>query len=323
MLAELQPREAGPVTLPPPARPAWFRPAWSRRAVGGLAPYLYLVPALAGLVVWIYRPLVETFDYSFYNWNMLPTSPMIPAGWHNYSQLFHLPALWQALGTTGLYMAGLIVFGVGLPLLIGVMGQNVPARSRGVYRALIFMPVLISPVVAATVWQFLLTPNGGLVDTVLHWFGLAQTNWLQQPNTAKFAIVAISGWKLLGVSVLVLTAGLAAISPEYSEAAAIEGAGRFQVFRRITLPLLSPTLMFMFITAVLVSSQVVFPLINVLTQGGPEGSSTDIYYFLYQYGFTSFNVGLASAAAVCFFLTFGVLALICAWLLERFSFYDN
>jgi multiple sugar transport system permease protein len=318
MLAELQPREASPVVLPPPARPAL-----RRRLSGGLAPYLYLVPALAGLAVWIYRPLAETVQYSFYSWNMLPTEPMTPAGWHNYAQLFRLPALWQALGTTGLFMAGLVIFGVGLPLLIGVMAQNVSPRSRGVYRALIFLPVLVSPVVAATLWEFLLTPNGGLADTVLGWLGLAQTNWLQQPDTAKYAIVAISGWKLLGVSVLVLTAGLAAISPEYSEAAAIEGAGRFQVFRRITLPLLSPTLTFMFITAVLFSSQVVFPLVNVLTQGGPEGTSTDIYYFLYQYGFTSFNVGLASAAAVCFFLAFGVVALACAWLLERFSFYDT
>jgi multiple sugar transport system permease protein len=318
MLTELQPREASPVALPLPGRPAL-----PRRLLGGLAPYLYLVPALAGLVVWIYRPLVQTFDYSFYSWDLLPTSPQVAVGWHNYVQLFRLPALWQALGTTGVYMAGLIIFGVGLPLLIGFMAQNVSTRSRGVYRALIFLPVLISPVVASTLWEFLLAPNGGLVDTVLGWFGLAQPNWLQQPDTVKYALVAISGWKLLGVSVLVLTAGLAAISPEYSEAAAIDGASRFQVFRRITLPLLSPTLMFMFITAVLFSSQVVFPLVNVLTQGGPQGASTDVYYFLYQYGFTSFDVGLASAAAVCFFLAFGVLALICAWLLDRFSFYDN
>jgi multiple sugar transport system permease protein len=318
MLVEIQPREPSPVALSVPVRRTPVR-----RSAGRLAPYLYLFPALAGLVLWVYRPLAETFDYSFYNWDLLPTSPRLAVGWSNYKQLSHLPALWQAVGTTGVYIAGLIVFGVGLPLLIGVVAQNVSPRSRSAYRALIFLPVLVSPVVAATLWEFLLAPSGGLVDTVLGWFGLAQTNWLQQPDTAKYAIVAISGWKLLGVSVLVLTAGLAAISPEYSEAAAIDGASRAQVFRRITLPLLSPTLMFMFITAVLFSSQIVFPLINVLTQGGPQGASTDVYYFLYQYGFTSFNVGLASAAAVCFFIAFGVLALICAWLLDRFSFYDN
>jgi multiple sugar transport system permease protein len=183
--------------------------------------------------------------------------------------------------------------------------------------------VLVSPVVTATVWEFLLSPVGGFFDTVLGWFGLAQTNWLQQPDTAKYAIVAISGWKVLGVSVLIVTAGLAAISTEYYEAAAIDGAGRFQVFRRVTLPLLSPTLLFMFIFVVLLSSQIIFPLVNALTQGGPAGTTTDIYYFLYTNGFMSFDVGLASAAAVCFFVVFGAVALVCIRLLDRFSFYDN
>jgi multiple sugar transport system permease protein len=321
VLVELQPRPTGTAAASVLVRSAG-RPS-ARRLLTWLSPYLYLLPALAGLILWIYRPLAQTFVYSFYNWDLLPTSPMVGVGWHNYDELFHLPALWQAVGTTGLYMVGLIVFGVGLPLLIGVLAQNVSPRSRAAYRALIFLPVLVSPVVAATLWQFLLAPSGGLIDTVLGWFGFAQTNWLEQPDTAKYAIVAISGWKLLGVSVLVLTAGLAAISPEYSQAAAIDGASRGQVFRQVTLPLLSPTLMFMFISVVLFSSQIIFPLLNVLTQGGPQGSTSDIYYFLYEYGFTSFNVGLASAAAVCFFLVFGLLALICAWLLDRFSFYDN
>jgi len=298
-------------------------PSWHRRVIGWLEPYLYLLPALAGIGIWIYRPLVETIDYSFYSWNLLPTSPKLNVGWSNYSQLFHLPALWQAVGTTLAFMAGLVVFGVLLPLLIGALTQSVSPRSRAVYRALLFLPVLVSPVVTATVWEFLLAPSGGVLDTVLSWFGFDQTNWLQQPNTAKYAIISISGWKVLGVSVLIVTAGFAAISTEYYEAAAIDGADRWQVFKRITLPLLSPTLMFMFVTSVLLSSQIIFPLLNVLTQGGPSGATTDIYYFLYQYGFTSFDVGLASAAAVCFFIVFGVLALVCVRLIDRFSFYDN
>jgi multiple sugar transport system permease protein len=296
----------------------------ARRRVGRLfEPYWYLLPALAGLGIWIYRPLVETFDYSFYSWNLLPTTPKLNVGWHNYSSLLHMPALWQAVGTSLLFMGGLLVFGLGLPVLIGTAAQRLSPRARSAYRALIFLPVLVSPVVTATVWQFLLAPSGGVVDTVLSWLGLKQTNWLAQPNTAKFAVVAISGWKVLGVSVLIVTAGLAAISSDYYEAAAIDGASRSQIFRRVTLPLLSPTLLFLFITAVLLSSQIVFPLLNVLTQGGPQGSTTDIYYFLYQYGFTSFDVGLASAAAVCFFVVFAAIAIVCIRLLERFSFHDN
>jgi multiple sugar transport system permease protein len=310
-------------TVPPPLTAEVAVPSTWRRVASVLEPYLYVLPALAFIGVWIYRPLIETFDYSFYSWNLLPTSPKLNVGWKNYTQLFHLHALWQAVGTSGFFVAGLICFGVLIPILIGALTENVSPRSRATYRALIFLPVLVSPVVTAVVWQFLLAPSGGFIDTVLGWFGLDQTNWLQQPNTAKFAVVAISGWKILGVSVLIVTAGLAAISTEYYEAAAIDGANRFQIFRRITMPLLSPTVLFMFITAVLLSSQIIFPLLNVLTQGGPSGSTTDIYYFLYTYGFTSFNVGLASAAATCFFIVFGIVALVCVRLLDRFSFYDN
>ena len=294
-----------------------------RRVLKYAEPYLYLLPAVVGLGLWIYRPLVETFTYSFYRWNLLPTTPKVNVGWSNYSTLLHTSALWQAVGTSGFFLVGLLLFGLVLPLLIATLAQHVSPRASSFYRAVIFLPVLVSPIVTATIWEFLLSPVGGFVDTVLGWLGFAHTNWLQQLNTAKYSIAITSGWKVLGVSVLVITAGLAAISTEYFEAAEVDGASRAQTFRRVTLPLLSPTLLFMFITVVLLSSQIIFPLINALTQGGPEGSTTDIYYFLYQYGFQSFNVGLASAAAVCFFLVFGAVAIVCVRLLDRFSFYDN
>ena len=299
------------------------RSSRGRRFTSFSEPYLYLVPALIGLFAWIYRPLVETLDYSFYRWNLLPTTPKVNVGWSNYTTLLHMPALWKAVGTSGFFLVGLLIFGLFLPLLIATLAQHVSVRASKFYRALIFLPVLVSPIVTATLWEFLLSPVGGFVDTVIGWFGFAPTNWLQQLNTARYAIAITSGWKVLGVSVLVITAGLAAISTEYFEASAVDGASRLQTFRRVTLPLLSPTLLFMFITVVLLSSQIIFPLVNALTQGGPEGSTTDIYYFLYQNGFESFNVGLASAAAVCFFAVFAVIALVCVRLLDRFSFYDN
>ncbi len=308
-------------TSPPPIGDV--APQRTRRLLTMAVPYLYLVPALIGLGLWIYRPLIETFDYSFYRWNLLPTSPKVNVGWSNYSTLFHMPALWKAVGTSGFFLVGLLIFGLVVPLAIATTAQHVSPRASSIYRGVIFLPVLVSPIVTATIWEFLLSPVGGLVDIVLGWFGLSQTNWLQQINTAKYSIALTSGWKVLGVSVLVITAGLAAISTEYFEAAEVDGASRAQTFRRITLPLLSPTLLFMFITVVLLSSQIVFPLVNALTQGGPEGSTTDIYYFLYQNGFQSFNVGLASAAAVCFFLIFGAVAIVCMRLLDRFSFYDS
>jgi multiple sugar transport system permease protein len=317
MLVEVTAPAAQPSPAPAGRRHPW-RVLWS-----GATPYLYLLPALLGLVIWIYRPLVETFQLSFFNWDLLPADPKVAAGWHNYTRVLTLPQLWAAVEVTGIYILGLLIFGVGLPVLIGVLAQQVGPRARSVYRGLLFIPVLVSPVVAATVWDFLLAPKLGVVDGALAPIGLGSINWLTNPSAARVAIVAIAGWKVIGVSVLIVTAGLAAISPEYYEAAAIDGASRWQTLRRLTLPLLSPTVLFLVITSVLLSSQIIFPLINSLTQGGPANTTTDIYYLLYQYGFTSFDVGLASAAAVLFFLAFGVLALICVRLLDRFSFYEG
>jgi multiple sugar transport system permease protein len=287
-------------------------------------PYLYLFPALAGFALWVYLPLTNTIRYSTVSWNLLPTSPQTGVGLANYRTVLDLPQLRQALGTTGLYLAGLVAFGVILPVLVGAMTGQLGPRARAVYHGALFVPVLISPIVAATIWTFLLTPSGGVVNGLLARLGVAPHNWLVEPGTARGAVVLIAGWKVLGASVLIVTAGLAAISPEYHEAAAIDGAGRLRTFREVTLPLLSPTLLFLFTTAVLLSEgQIIFPLINSLTAGGPGNATSDVYYLLYSFGFTSFDVGRASAAGVLFFAGFAVIAVACVTLLDRFSLYQD
>ena len=287
-------------------------------------PYLYLLPALASFAVWVYLPLADTVGYSTVRWNLLPTSPKVGVGLANYRSVLALPELRQALGTTGLYLAGLVLLGVIVPVLLGAMTRQLGPRARAVYHGALFVPVLISPIVAATIWSFLLAPNGGVVNDLLARLGVGSHNWLLEPGTARGAVVLIAGWKVLGASVLIVTAGLAAISPEYHEAAAIDGAGRLRTFREVTLPLLSPTLLFLFTTAVLLSeSQIIFPLINSLTSGGPGNATSDLYYLLYSFGFTSFDVGLASAAGVLFFAAFAVVAVACVTLLDRFSLYQD
>ncbi|CAN5264896.1 sugar ABC transporter permease [soil metagenome] len=305
---------------PPMAVSRRWRP---RRAIAVAAPYLYLMPALAGLAIWIYRPLVQTFQYSFESWNLLPTSTPQFVGFKNYVHVVSLPQLGQALGTTGLYLSAMIVCGVIVPVIIASLVQGVGPRARSTYQAVIFVPVLVAPVAAAAVWEFLLAPNGGVVTQLASLVGAGPTNWFTEPGPARLSIMMMAGWKVLGVSVLIVGAGLAAIDTQYYEAASIDGASRFQAFRRLTLPLLSPTVLFLFITSVLLSSQIIFPLISSTTMGGPAGATTDIYYLLYTYGFTSFDVGTASAAAVLFFLAFGVVAVFCVRLLDRWSFHDN
>lgn len=320
------------VTLPavvidglPPAAPRRLanRPA-ARRVMTAVTPYLYVLPALASLGLWVYWPLIQTFRLSLVQWNLLPAAPQVGVGLANYREILHLPQLYQALGTTGWYMLGLLGFGVLLPLLIGVAAHGLPRRTQSFYRSILFLPVLVSPIAAAVLWSFLMVPNGGAVNNLLGLAGVGPRNWLFDPSTAPGSLVAIAGWKILGAAVLIVMAGLAAIGPEYHEAASLDGAGPVRRFTEITVPLLFPTLLFLFASAVLLAEgQIMFPVIDALTQGGPAGGTTDVYYLLYSFGFSSFDVGLASAAAVLFFLAFAIVTIPGLALLDRLSRYQG
>jgi len=285
--------------------------------------YLYLLPAFLAIAVWVYWPAISTLRLSFYEWNLLATTPKIPVGLENYTRIVTLPEMGQALRNTGVYILGVLPFSVILPLAIAMLVQSVVGRMRAVYRAIVFTPVLMAPVAVAVVWSWMMAPLGGILNQGLHAaFGLTPIYWFRDGSLAIASIIVITGWKLLGFSVLIFSAGLAGINQEYTDAASIDGATRWETIRYITLPLLSPTILFMLMLSVLFSAQWTFPLINVLTNGGPLGATTNIYFLLWQFGFRNFNIGLGTAAAVLFFVGFGALALVFTWLSDRFSFYD-
>lgn len=310
------------VELPAPAAAAPVvarRPGLVRRVARAAPPYLYLAPGLILLVVWTYRPLVQTAQLSFYSWNLLPTTPMEPVGFANYVRLFDLPEVGQSAWRTLAVIAGLLPFTVVVPVVVGLLSRRVRGRAAAVYQALVFAPMLVAPVAGAAVWRWLLDPGGGAVNQV---FGTS-VNWLYDVTTAQAAIIVITGWHVLGFAVLVVSAGLADISGDYAEAAALDGATRWQITRWITLPLLSPTLVFLVLMTVLLSAQWTFPLIDTLTQGGPADSTTNVYYLLWDYSFHSYDAGLGAAAGMLLFAGFGIVALVLVWLSERLSFHDN
>lgn len=293
-------------------------PRW-RRIGRGCVPYLYLAPALFLLVVWTYQPLVQAFQLSTYSWNLLPSSPMTSVGAANYARLLELPAFRASLGRTAALIAGLLPFTVLLPVLLALASRRVRGRARTVYHALVFAPFLVAPVAAAAVWRWLLHPGSGFVDQVLG----SHRNWVYDAGTAHAVIIGITGWQLLGFAVLVVWAGLAGISGDYDEAARVDGASPGQIRRWITLPLLTPTLMFLVLTTVLLSPTLTFPLIDAMTQGGPAQATTNIYYLLWDYAFHSFDAGLSAAAGVLLFLGFGVIAGILVWISEKVAFHDD
>ncbi|MCP2280880.1 carbohydrate ABC transporter permease [Nocardia amikacinitolerans] len=290
------------------------------RAAGrSVVPYLYLLPAVVLLVLWTYRPLVQAVELSTYSWNLLPTSPVRPVGAANYERLVELPAFRDSLARTAVLIAGLLPFTVLLPLALAMTARRVGVRARTVYQALVFLPFLVAPVAAAAVWRWLLHPGGGAVDRVLG----SGRNWVYDAATAHPVIIVITGWQLLGFATLVVSAGLAGINPDYSEAARVDGASPRQIRRWITVPLLSPTLLFLVLTTVLLTPTLTFPLIDSMTQGGPSQATTNVYYLLWDYAFHSFDAGLSAAAGVLLFAGFAVVAGSLVLLSERLSYHDD
>ncbi|MFI5012662.1 MAG: carbohydrate ABC transporter permease [Hyphomicrobiales bacterium] len=148
--------------------PSAIRPRSRRRSFAKLsarvAPFLFLAPALVALGTWIFWPLIEAFRLSFYEWNLLPTSPKTFVGLENYRRIIELPELRRAAWNTVLYTLGLLPLTVGLPLAIALATRSIGGRAGGIYRALVFVPMIIAPVVAAIVWRWLLDPDSGIVN---------------------------------------------------------------------------------------------------------------------------------------------------------------
>ena len=275
------------------------RRRWHRIAVG----YLYLAPAAALTLVFVYWPLVASTMLSFYDWNLVsPTWAAV--GWQNYLELIHNRAFWLALVNTGKAAAALSVLTVLVPLFLAVAVLRVPGRWRNVYRVVLFSPTVISMAIACAVWLWMFHPLYGVINSLLRLVGIHGPAWLSSGDWAIWAIIIVTVWKTFGFNFVLYVAGLLAIPAEMYEAARVDGASERQLFRHITIPLLAPTTLFVLLTTFILSPQNLFVPTQILTQGGPNEASNNLGYLVYQLGFEYFRVGYASAAATLIFLLF-------------------
>ena len=288
-----------------------------------LTPLAYVLPGVLLLAIWVYRPLVDAVHLSFYDWNLMPTSPKTFVGLENYARVLELPEIRQAVANTGIYILAALVFLVVVPTGIVLATRTISSRAGNLYKGALFLPYLIPPVAVGAVWRWLFAADTGVITSAAASAGLDPGNVFREQDTALWAIVIILGWQMFGFGVLMVTAGYTSIGPEYSDAAAMDGATTRQIMGRVILPLLSPTLVFLGLMAILLVAQWSFPLIDLLTQGGPSGTSTNIYYLLYDVGFRNFDSGLAAAAGTLFFLVFGLIAWAFVELSQRLSFFDD
>ncbi|GAB3618160.1 sugar ABC transporter permease [Okibacterium endophyticum] len=291
-------------------------PRFSSRGLG----WLYLTPVILAIGLWIYGPAVATAVLSVMEWN-LTTPPEGFVGIDNLARLVTQPEFGPAIGQTALYALALLPFSTVVPLVFAVMLWSRPGRASTVYRSLLFLPVMVAPVAVAVSWRFLLNPLNGFANEVIGWFGLSPVNWLGDPALALPVIVVVTAARVTAFNMLLYSAALSGIDRNTLDAARIDRANPVQIGWHIVMPqLFRPIVLLAFLSFVL-AGQWVFTNVSVLTQGGPDGATDNVYYRIYTLGFEFFETGMASAAAVLvlvFFAASGAL-----WLFVRRSSDDD
>lgn len=292
---------------------------------GGIKPWIFLLPTIVVITFWLIKPLIQTLVYTFCDWNMLPGTAPKFVGLENFYDLFRAPEFGSAIKNTFYYILMMVPFAVVIPLIIAALIQNLDSKSQRIYRVLIFFPMIMPPVATGTVFQWLLHQTNGLINHVLLSLGIMENgiNFFMEENWARLVVALISGWKMIGFATLMFSSSIGNINPEYYEAAKMDGSGGIRRFMDITIPLLSPTVMLMLMMSILFASQWTFTNIDMLTQGGPYGTSTNIYYMIYKYAFGNSNVGLSAVASLVFLVIFGIIALLLQALSKKLAFYDN
>ena len=261
--------------------------------------YLFAVPSIMFLGIFIIYPMFSSLFLSFIKWDLL--SPNLSfVGVKNYINLFKSPLFYKVLKNTFFFTIGSMTLVMSLAVLLAVI-LNQKLKAKNFYRSLIFSPYITPMVVIAIIWMWIYNPEFGLANYFLQLIGLPLSNWLRSFKMALPSIIFLTVWKDMGYYMILYLAGLQGISASLYESAEMDGASAFRKFRSITLPLLTPTTFFVLITSFL-SSFKVFDQISIMTAGGPADETNVMVYYLYQNAFMYFKVGYASAIAVIIFI---------------------
>ncbi|MFI6257025.1 carbohydrate ABC transporter permease [Micromonospora zamorensis] len=299
--------------------PGPTRPFWTSRRRDQLAGYVFIAPQMLGSIVFVILPLILVLWYSLHEWNVL-AGTFDFVGTDNYKALADDPNLGEVLRATGLFSVGLVVLNLGLALLLAVL-LNQKLRGTIVFRTLFFSPVVVSLVAWTIVWGFLLQDNGG-INGLLDTIGVDGPNWLRGEGTAMVSVIVVQVFKNVGLNMVLFLAALQGVPGELYEAAEVDGASRMRQFWRITVPLISPTILLTSIITVVGSLQV-FAQISVLTQGGPGASTTVLVYYLYQQAFQFHHFGYGATLSIVLFAIVLALTVLQWQMRKRWVFHES
>jgi len=279
-----------------------------------LISFALLFPAAVLLVAFTFYPTVATLIDSVYS---TPRGRRAAAfvGTGNFERMIADPVFHRAFLNNLIYAAVVIPVSMGLALAMALL-VNARIKGRGFVRLAYFTPTILPMIAVANIWMFFYTPDYGLIDQFLSWFGWGGTNWLGQSKTALWALIIITIWKLAGFFMIFYLAALQQIPPTLLEAAMLEGATYMQRLRRVILPLLMPTTLFILINAVIEAFRLVDHVI-ALTRGGPNNSTQLLLHYIYQVAFNFWDTAYAAALSVVMLVLLGLIALF------QFGFLDK
>ena len=277
------------------------------------APYLFLLPAVVLLVIFFFIPFFQTFGLSFLDYSSDIYKPNF-IGLDNYIQLFHNPVFYKVLWNTFLYLIGAVPFLVIFPLFLAIL-INQKIRGVTLYKILIYLPVIVSIVVAAIAFKWLYAEQG-ILNYFVNLFGFDSIGWLTDPKYSIWSVIIVTIWKGIGYYMIIYLAALMSVPKELYEACDIDGANFIKKHLTVTIPHIMPTIALVS-TISAISAMKVFAEIYVMTKGGPLNSSKTIVYYIYERAFENLDLGFASAMAVILLIIVMVFSLINIFCFER------
>lgn len=279
---------------------------------------LFLLPSLLVFGVFTHFGLVYNLYISLMNWRFGGTANWW-VGLENYSRFFSSNAFAVVFRNTVYYSIVTVIVALILGLVLALL-LNRPLHGRALARTILFAPYVTTLSAAAMLWLWLYEPSFGLVNIILGWVGITGPNWMRSVQWAMPGLIIMNVWRTAGYNMVIYLAGLQSIPVEVVEAATIDGANSWQIFWRITLPLLSPTTFFLIVTGIIASFKV-FTAVAVMTQGGPLDSTQVFTFYIFQQGFMFFRAGYAAAVSTVFFVLLLILTLVQLRLQRRWVHY--
>jgi fructooligosaccharide transport system permease protein len=273
-----------------------------------LSGYMFVAPAILLLLIFSFVPIVFSGYVSFFKFPLVNPARRSFIGFDNYVKLFSDEVFLKAFANTAYYALMQVPLQTGFGLALALLIKK-RTRLSGMFRSIYYMPVVISMVVASSLWRIMLDSQFGLINSIITWMGFARQPFLTSVTQAMPALAVMLSWKWSGFSMLIFLAGLNNIPGELYEAARIDGANSWQMFWRVTIPLLRRPAGFVVVSNTINAFKLFTP-IYIITQGGPQNATLSVIYHIFREGFLNGWLGYASTMANVFTLFLMILALV-------------